>query len=181
MSHNKPELPKCITDWLTDHPRGIGKAKGGEGLAFFKWFPDNHYRVCKQEECRCCIAKKDKFAENNYSCEFCMASWRLQQVCASWMHVVLEFGHNKTRYKKHWSDELREQKRRERMHDYGNTYSNSINYYVRGVQPPDETKILAIAQDRLVRPGSEPQGEAREWPNMKDITPLQKKWIGQHF
>ena len=182
ISHNKAELPKCFTDWLTKHPVGLGNGKGGDGLAYFDWFPDKHYRLCKKKKtnCRCCTAKKDKKAEND-SCEFCMAAWRLSQVSCSWMQVLLDFGHHKTRHRKEWSNEYRAQKRRERLHDYGNTYSPSINYYIGGVQPPDETKILAIAQNRLVQPGSEPQGKAREWPNMMDITPFQKNGIGTNF
>ena len=94
-SDSKKEIATCVTDWLMDHPRGLGNGKGGEGLTFFNWLKDTHYRVCsKNKVCRCCMTKKDKKAENENSCEFC--TWRPRRVCLSGKEVSYNIGPDKT-------------------------------------------------------------------------------------
>ena len=109
-------------------------------------------------------------AENENCCEFCMAAWRLSLVSLSWKEVVFNIGHQLERGHVEWSKGWRIAKRSQRFQQFGNYFSPSMNYYIGGVEPTDPSLICAIREDRLVPPGSEPQGEAREWPNMMDIT-----------
>ena len=105
ISKSKAEIAKCVTEWLTEHPKGLGRGQGGIGYCKFLWSPDKHYPVCKRKDaCRCCMTKKAKQVEWDKSCDFCTEAWRLCLVTGSWKAVVFDIGGKKEKWYVEWSD-----------------------------------------------------------------------------
>ena len=90
----QPEILSTMTGWLThsltDHPKGKGKGKGGEGFVQFKWFKDFLIRKCTKEWCSCCAAKT--LMDEDGACELCVRAWRLTMVCTYWRVAVVANG-----------------------------------------------------------------------------------------
>ena len=49
ISKSKKEIAECVTEWLTEHPKGLGRGQGGIDYCEFRWSPDKHFRVCKRK------------------------------------------------------------------------------------------------------------------------------------
>ena len=151
ISESKAEIAELFMNFLTKHPRGIRLGKPGEGFAVSNWSKYTHYGNCKWSYvCLCCKPKKDKRA-----CEFCVASWRLSMVSRSWKQVVDDIGHELLDPGWiSWSNLI--QKDKETYQDYGNHYRPDIDRWIwRSI-------LRDRLGDRLVAPGYEPQGRARD-------------------
>ena len=121
ISESKAEIAEFVMNLLTKHPRGIRLGKPGEGFAYFNWSKYTHYGVCIREDvCRCCMARKDKEAENDKSCEFCITAWRLSLVSPSWKKVVYNIGRQLEKGWIPWGKEWKKQKNKERYQNFGN-------------------------------------------------------------
>ena len=175
-SGSQAEIATCVAEWLTKHPNGLGGGQGGRGASRFEWRPDVHYRACHiKDVCPCCMAKKDmakkdKKAENEKSCQFCMETIRLVSLSTHWKGAMSVIWRKKEKWWKRWSPEERKAKFAERKKNYGNIRSSSWNFFVAGEVGKDRMLLRAHREKRLYEAGSEPQGKDREWPNMMDIT-----------
>ena len=116
------------------------------------------------------MAKKDKKAKNEKSCQFCMETSRLVSVSTHWKGAMSAIWRKKEKWWKRWSPEERKAKFAERKKNYGNIRSSSWNFFVAGEVGKDRMLLRAHRENRLYAAGSEPQGKDREWPNMMDIT-----------
>ena len=174
----QPEILSTMTGWLThsltDHPKGKGKGKGGEGFVQFKWFKEFLIRKCKKEWCSCCAAKT--LMDEDGACELCVRAWRLTMVCTYWRDAVVANGGTAwSAPNVRWTKEERKAKFAYRLWAYGNHRSTSWNYYKRGVQPED-AQVLAIADDRLqgyqpqVQHGVPASDDQNEWWNSNGTT-----------